>query len=140
MKVLRIIVVSIQTMLVTCACDQLESNQVDMDYFLGAWQEYFGPDYQVEGSRTWYIREGSISVKTYDWYSDTEWERNLNYTLEQNHGRYIVTLHDQEDSGTKGQSYSIIKLTDEEMIWQRVDSEGDTKHFVNSKYWTNHRE
>ena len=138
MKVLRI--VSILTILVTCACDRLESNRVNMDYFFGAWQEYFGPDYHVEGSRTWYIREGSISVKTYDWYSDTESERNLGYSLEQNNRRYVITLHYQDDSGTEDKSYYIVKLTDEEMIWQRVDNEGDTRHFVNSKYWANHGE
>ena len=140
MKILRIIVISILTMLVTSACDWLESNQVDMDYFFGAWQEYYGPDYHVEGSRIWYIREGIISVNTYDWYSDTESEWFLNYSLEQNKGRYIVTLHFQEDSETEDQSYYIIKLTDEEMIWQRVDSESATQHFVNSKYWANHQE
>lgn len=138
MKVLRI--VSILTMLVTCACDRLESNKVDMDYFFGAWQEYYGPDYHVEGSRTWYIREGSISVKTYDWYSDTESEWILSYSLEQDNGRYMVTLHYQDDSGTEDKSYYIVKLTDEEMIWQRVDIEGDTLHFVNSKFWSNHPE
>ena len=138
MKVLRIIVIPILMMLATCACDRLESNQVEIGYFCGAWQEYFGPDYHIEGGRTWYIREGGITVYTYDWYSDTEWEWNLNYSLEQKKGRYIVSLHSQEDPEMEDRSYYIIKLTDEEMIWQRVDAEGDTVHFVNGKYWTNH--
>ena len=127
-------------MLVICACGRLESEQIDMDYFFGSWQEYFGPDYQVEGGRTWHIREDIITVYTYDWYSDTEWEWNLNYSLEQNKGKYIVSLEYQEDPETNNKSYYIIKLTDEEMIWQRVDAEGDKMHFVNGKYWANHRE
>ena len=84
--------------------------------------------------------QDGISVRTYDWYSDTESEEFLNYTLEQNQGRHMVTLHFQEESQTKDQSFCIIKLTDEEMIWQNVDSEGDTRHFVNSKFWMNHEE
>jgi hypothetical protein len=52
----------------------------------------------------------------------------------------MVTLHFQEEPQTKDQSFCIIKLTDEEMIWQNVDSEGDTRHFVNSKFWMNHEE
>ena len=81
-----------------------------------------------------------ISVRTYDWYSDTESEKFLNYSLEQNQGRHMVTLHFQEEPQTKDQSFCIIKLTDEEMIWQNVDSEGDKRHFVNSKFWMNHEE
>ena len=131
-KYLRIAAVPVLMTLVICACGRLESKQVNMDYFFGSWQEYFGPDYQVEGGRTWNIRENIITVHTYDWYSDTEWELSLNYTLEQNKGQYIVTLQDK--------SYYIIKLTDEEMIWQRVDAEGDKMHFVNGKYWSNHQE
>ena len=77
MKVLKVFAVSILAMLVMCACDRSEPDQIEMDSFYGAWQEYFGPDYHVEGSRTWYIKEGSISVNTYDWYSDTESERIL---------------------------------------------------------------
>lgn len=38
------------------------------------------------------------------------------------------------------QAYYIIKLTDEEMIWQRVDNETIHQHFVNSKFWQNHPE
>lgn len=140
MKFLRIVVLSILMLPVMNACDRLESGQVEMDYFFGAWQEYFGPDYYVEGSRTWYIRADNITVITYDWYSDTETEWIIPYSLEQNKGKSRVTLHFQDDSGTYDQSYYIIKLTDEEMIWQSVDSKGDTQHFVNGKYWENHWE
>ena len=140
MKVLKIFAVSILAMLVMCACDRSEPDQIEMDYFYGAWQEYFGPDYHVEGSRTWYIKEGSITVNTYDWYSDTESERFLTYSLEQEKGKYRVTLHFQDDPEMKDQSYYIIKLTDEEMIWQIVGSESDTRHFVNGKYWASHQE
>ena len=138
MKVLRIVVISVLMLLIACACERQESSQVEMGFFFGAWQEYYGPDYHVEGSRIWYIREDGISVRTYDWYSDTESEKFLNYSLEQNQGRHMVTLHFQEEPQTKDQSFCIIKLTDEEMIWQNVDSEGDTRHFVNSKFWMNH--
>ena len=48
MKVLRIVVVSVLMMLVACACERLESSQVEMGFFFGAWQEYYGPDYHVE--------------------------------------------------------------------------------------------
>ena len=140
MKVLRIVVISVLMLLIACACERLESSQVEMGFFYGAWQEYFGPDYHVEGSRTWYIKEGSISVNTYDWYSDTESERILTYSLEQKKGKYMVTLHFQDDPEMKDQSYYIIKLTDEEMIWQIVGSESDTRHFVNGKYWASHQE
>lgn len=139
MKILRI-AIPVLAILVTCACDKLDYGRVDMNYFYGYWQEYYGPDYQVEGSRTWHIVEGTISINTYDWYSDTQWEVSLNYTLEQNKGKNIVTLHYQEDSETNDQSYYITKLTDEEMVWQNVTLEGDKQHFVNSKYWANHTE
>ena len=52
----------------------------------------------------------------------------------------MVTLHFQDDPEMKDQSYYIIKLTDEEMIWQIVGSESDTRHFVNGKYWASHQE
>ena len=112
-------------------------DRVEIDNFLGAWMEYYGPDYHTEGSRTWYISKDIISVITYDWYSDTETEKILHYSLDQNEGKFIVTLHPQEESETGDQSYYIIKLTDEEMIWQSVDSENDHQHFVNSKFLQN---
>lgn len=120
--------------------DIWQANRIEIDNFLGSWQEYFGPGYHIEGSRIWYISKDHICVSTYDWYSDTEWERNFLYTLEQIEGKYIVVLHSEEGSDTGDQSYYIIKLTDEEMIWQRVDSENATQHFVNSKYWQTHQE
>ena len=129
--------------LVAVACSKSpEENEsgVEMDYFQGAWMEYFGPGYRIEGSRTWYIGKDTISVITYDWYIDTETEMILRYTLDKKKGKYIVVLHFQEESETGDQSYYIIKLTDEEMIWQGVDSEKVSKHFVNSKYWQTHRE
>ena len=42
MKVLRIVVVSVLMLLIACACERLESNQVEMGFFFGAWQEYPG--------------------------------------------------------------------------------------------------
>ena len=112
-------------------------DRVETDNFLGAWMEYFGPDYHTEGSRTWYISKDIISVITYDWYSDTETEKILHYSLDQKEGKYIVTFHSQEESETGDQSYYIIKLTDEEMLWQSVDYENDYQHFVNSKFLQN---
>ena len=131
--------------LVAVACskapaEEEASVEVEMDYFQGAWEEYFGPDYHVEGSRTWYISKDVISIITYDWYSDTESEKILRYSLDQKEGKYIIVLHFEEESEVRDQSYYIIKLTDEEMIWQNVDSENDHQHFVNSKYWQNHQE
>ena len=127
--------------LVAAACakapEEAESG-VEMDYFLGSWMEYYGPYYHVEGSRTWHIGNDSICVSTYDWYSDTVWEKNILYTLVQKGGQYIVVLHLQEESETRDQSYYIIKLTDEEMIWESVDSENVHQHFVNGKYWQTH--
>ena len=52
----------------------------------------------------------------------------------------MIILHFLEDTGTRDESYSIVKLTDEEMIWERVDIKGDTRHFVKSKYWQTHQE
>jgi len=135
MKALRIVAISILTMLVTSACDRSDSDPIEMDYFYGAWQEYFGPDYFVEGSRIWYIRDEFISVITYDWYSDTQWERMIPYSLQQKKGKRIVTLHYQEEQETNDQSYYIIQLTDKEMIWRNVDFKDDTLHFVNGKFW-----
>ena len=120
--------------------DIWQAAQVEIDNFLGAWQEYFGPDYHIEGSRIWYISKDIISVITYDWYTDTETEKLIRYSLEQKERKYIVVLHLEEESETKDQSYYIAKLTDEEMIWQSVDSEKVTQHFVNSKFWETHRE
>ena len=140
MKFLRIVVISILMISVTCACDRLESSQIDISNFLGAWQEYFGPDYHVEGSRTWYISEEIIRISTYDWYSDTSWDSSVLYSREQKKGKYMITLHYPEDTGMGDKSYYIVKLTDEEMIWQRVGSEDDTRHFVNGKYWKTHQE
>ena len=120
------------------ACSKVPEEKVEIDYFLGAWMEYYGPDYHIEGSRTWYISKDVISVITYDWYSDTESERSIRYTLDQQEGKYILVLHEQEESATGDESYYIIKLTDEEMIWQSVDSEKVHQHFVNSKYWQTH--
>ena len=48
MKHLKIAVIFILMMLAMCACSRLESSQIDISNFLGAWQEYFGPDYHVE--------------------------------------------------------------------------------------------
>lgn len=127
--------------LVAVACTKAteeEESGVEIDYFLGAWMEYFGPDYHIEGSRTWYISKDIISVITYDWYSDTEWEKSIRYSLDRKKGKYIVVLHEQEESQPGDQSYYIIKLTDEEMIWESVDSENVHQHFVNSKYWQTH--
>ena len=125
----------------TKAPEEEESGvEVEIDYFQGAWMEYYGPGYHIEGSRTWYISKDIISVITYDWYTDTETEKILQYTLDRQEGKYkyIVVLHLQEESETKDQSYYIIKLTDEEMIWQSVDSEKVYQHFVNSKFWQTH--
>ena len=120
--------------------DIWQANRIEIDYFLGSWQEYFGPDYHIEGGRTWHIGKDSICVNTYDWYSDTAWEKNLLYTLEQKEGKYIVVLHSEEESETRDEAYYIVKLTDEEMIWQSVDAENVTRHFVNGKYWETHKE
>ena len=120
------------------ACSKGPEEKVEIDYFLGAWMEYYGPDYHIEGSRTWHISKDVISVITYDWYSDSESERSIRYTLDQQEGKYIVVLHEQEESATGDESYYIIKLTDEEMIWQSVESEKVHQHFVNSKYWQTH--
>ena len=131
----------IRASLVAVACAKAteeEDINVEIEYFHGAWMEYFGPGYHIEGSRTWHISKDIISVITYDWYSDTEWEKNILYTLDQQGGKYIVVLHEQEESETRDQSYFIIKLTDEEMIWESVDFENVHKHFVNSKYWQTH--
>ena len=116
------------------------SVEVEMEYFQEAWEEYFGPDYHVEGSRIWYISKDIISVNTYDWYTDTQWEKIIPYTLDQKEGKYknVVVLHEQEESETTDRSYYIIKLTDEEMIWQSVESEKNHQHFVNSKFWQTH--
>ena len=111
---------------------------VEIDYFLGSWMEYYGPDYHIEGGRTWHISKNIISVIAYDWYSDTESERSIQYTLNRQEGKYIVVLHEQEESGTSEQSYYIAKLTEEEMIWDSIDFEGNHQHFVNSKYWQTH--
>ena len=127
-------------MLALCGCSRLESSQIDISNFLGAWQEYYGPDYHIEGSRIWYISEGIIRISTYDWYSDTSWDMNVDYSLEQNKGKHMVILHFLEDTGTRDESYSIVKLTDEEMIWEGVDIEDDTRHFVSGKYWQTHQE
>ena len=145
MKQLRI-VVSVLMMLGICACgkqesDQIEeSSEIETSHFQGAWQEYYGPGYHVEGARIWYIGEEVIRVYTYDWYSDTSWEWFINYSLEQQKGKHIVMLHYQEESGTRDESYYIVKLTDEEMIWQGVDSDKNTRHFVTSKFWETHQE
>ena len=120
--------------------DIWQASRIEIDNFLGSWQEYFGPDYHIEGGRTWHIGKDSICVYTYDWYSDTAWEKNLLYTLEQKEGKYIVVLHSEEESETRDEAYYIVKLTDEEMIWQSVDSEKVTRHFVNGKYWQTHQE
>ena len=125
--------------LAVVACTKASEETVEIDYFLGSWMEYYGPDYHIEGSRTWYISKDIISVVTYDWYSDTKWEKSIRYTLDQKKGKYIVVLHEQEESQTRAQSYYIIKLTDEEMIWQSVDSEKVHQHFVNSRYWQTHK-
>ena len=66
--------------------------EVEMDYFLGSWMEYYGPYYHVEGSRTWHIGNDSICVSTYDWYSDTVWEKNILYTLNQKGGQYYYHI------------------------------------------------
>ena len=124
--------------LVAVACSKATEENVDIDYFLGPWREYYGPGYHIEGSRTWYISQDIISVVTYDWYTNTEWEKNILYTLDQKKGKYIVVLHLQEESETRDQSYYIIKLTDEEMIWESVESENVHQHFVNSKFWQTH--
>ena len=129
--------------LVAVACSkapQEAESDVEIDYFPGAWQEYFGPGYHVEGSRIWYIGKENITVATYDWYTDTQTEKILQYSLDQKKGKYIVALHSEEESEATDTSYYIIKLTDEEMIWQRVDSENSHRHFVNSKYWQTHEE
>ena len=124
--------------LVVVACSKAteDKDAVDIDFFQGAWMEYYGPGYHIEGSRTWHISKDIISVITYDWYTDTEWEKSIRYTLDQQKGKYIVVLHEQEETGD--QSYHIIKLTDEEMIWQSVDSEKVHQHFVTSKFWQTH--
>ena len=70
--------------------------------------------------------------------TDTEWEKIIPYTLDQKKGKYIVVLHLQDESETGDQSYYIIQLTDEEMIWERVDNEKVHQHFVNSKFWQTH--
>ena len=140
MKHFKIAVIFILMMLAMCACSRLESSQIDISNFLGAWQEYFGPDYHVEGSRIWYISEGIIQISTYDWYTDTSWDRSVDYSLKQNKGKHMITMHFLEDTGTRDESYYIVKLTDEEMIWEGVDIEDDTRHFVNSKYWQTHQE
>jgi hypothetical protein len=140
MEYLRSAVISILMMLAMCGCSRLESSQIDISNFFGAWQEYYGPDYHIEGSRIWYISEESIRISTYDWYSDTSWDQNVDYSLEQNKGKHMIILHFLEDTGTRDESYSIVKLTDEEMIWERVDIKGDTRHFVKSKYWQTHQE
>ena len=130
--------VLILAVLTLTACSKVPEDNVEIDYFLGAWMEYYGPGYHIEGSRTWHISKDIISIITYDWYIDTETEKVLQYTLNQKEGKYIVVLHQQEESETKDQSYYIIKLTDEEMIWQSVDSENVHQHFVNSKFWQTH--
>ena len=124
--------------LAVVACTKAPEETVEIDYFLGSWMEYYGPDYHIEGGRTWYISKDIISIITYDWYSDTESEKSIRYTLGQQEGKYIVVLHEQEESGTSEQSYYIAKLTDEEMIWDSIDFEGNHQHFVNSKYWQTH--
>ena len=127
--------------LVAVACSKSPEEKesgVEIDHFLGAWMEYYGPDYHIEGSRTWYISKDIISIITYDWYSDTESEKSIRYTLDQKEGKYIIVLHEQEESDTGDESYYIIKLMDEEMIWQSVESEKVHQHFVNSKYWQTH--
>ena len=127
--------------LVAVACSKSPEEKesgVEIDHFLGAWMEYYGPDYHVEGSRTWYISKDIISIITYDWYSDTESEKSIRYTLDQQGGKYLVVLHSEEGSETGDQSYCIIKLTDEEMIWESVDFENVHQHFVNGKYWQTH--
>ena len=130
----RIVLILIALAIV--ACTKAPEEKVEMDYFFGAWMEYYGPDYHVEGGRTWHISKDVISVITYDWYSDTETEKSIHYTLDQKEGKYIVVLHEQEETGD--QSYYIIKLTDEEMIWESVDFENVHQHFVNGKYWQTH--
>ena len=128
--------------LVAVACSKTPEEEsgveVEIDYFLGSWMEYYGPDFHIEGGRTWHIGKDSIRVYTYDWYSDTEWEKIILYTLYQKGGEYIVVLHSEEGSETGDQSYYITKLTDEEMIWQSVDSGIINQHFVSSKFWQTH--
>lgn len=155
MKNKSIVVLSALSVLAINACGRLEPSQqeqeeqdeqieqqeqIDIAYFWGAWQEYFGPDFHVEGSRIWYISKEVIGVRTYNWYTDTVTEKNLQYSLEQKEGKYIVVLHIEEGWEAGDQSYYIIKLTDEEMIWQRVDNEKIHQHFVNSKFWQSHPE
>ena len=123
--------------LLAVSCTKVQE-KVEMDFFLGAWMEYYGPDYHIEGSRTWYISKDIISVITYDWYSDTESEKSIRYTLDQQEGKHIVVLHSEKGSETGDQSYCIIKLTDEEMIWESVDFKNVHQHFVNGKYWQTH--
>ena len=141
MKHLKLLVIATLIMLAVSACSRMESSQIDMGHFHGAWQEYFGPGYRVEGSRTWYISDEIIRVVTYDWYSDTTWEWNIDYSLDQKSGKYMVFLHYPESLGKEDESYDIVKLTDEEMIWHYAGlSEDATRHFVNSKYWQTHDE
>ena len=126
--------------LLVTACTKVPEEKVEIDYFFGMWLEYYGPDYHIEGSRTWYISKDIISVITYDWYTDTETEKSIRYTLDQQEGKYIVYLHSEEGAETSDQSYFIIKLTDEEMIWESVDFENVHQHFVTPKYYQTHLE
>ena len=133
---MSVFLVALAAVACTKAPEVMEESDVEMDYFHGAWMEYYGPGYHVEGSRTWYIGKDGISIITYDWYIDTETEKILQYTLDRQEGKHIVVLHDPEES--EDRSYYLIKLTDEEMIWQSVDSEKVHQHFVNSKFWQTH--
>lgn len=131
------------TLLVLAACSRLGDERVDIDNFIGTWQEYYDdPLFVMDGSCSWTILRNEIHLHVYDALSNGSHDHTIGYTLEKNGGKYTITLAYPEELGHLDASFEIVKLTDREMAWQKVGttfSRGsysvDYLHFVNDRYW-----
>ena len=147
MKFTKLFLISTVMLLAVCGCRRIQSDlpehtgKVEMKYLLGTWDEYYD-DFEIDESRTWNILEEGIRLHTYNFISGTSDDWGIEYNLGQQDGKNTIKLRYPAGMYKGDDTFVIVKLTDQEMAWQKVGTTfsresyfTDYLHFVNEKYW-----
>jgi len=118
-----------------CSCEKFDMNKLE-----GTWSEQYDPFlFAMDGSVEYtFDGDNHYQLHTYDALSGRSYDRSGHYVIDM-FGKNTITLN-PEMSDFSGATYHIVKLTSNEMAWQKEGttySQGtwgtDYRHFVKVK-------
>lgn len=125
----------------SCSSDDIDDKDLSYTDILGSWTEDYSqyPYFAPEGYSTYtFGPDRKLSIHVYDVFAG-DWDIEKHYFVGGEFGKNVIAINPFM-SDYSGASYKIVKLTKNEMEWQRKGTTftpgtvgSDFKHFVRTK-------